>query len=147
MLRRKRWLIVGVGVFVALWAAAVTGNSLGRYFGWIVVSAPPATLAETLRPFYRAATPPGDGPFPTAMLYSGCDGPGDNLERWSAMLVARGWAAVIVDSHGPRDYLDSDIWRLICAGQLLMGPSGPATCWSRSTTRGGCPSSIPSGWS
>ena len=32
-----------------------------------------------------------------------------------------GWAAIAVDSHGPRDFVDSDIWRLICAGQLLMG--------------------------
>ena len=37
------------------------------------------------------------------------------------MLNARGWAALIVDSHGPRGYLDYDVWRLICAGQLFMG--------------------------
>jgi dienelactone hydrolase len=43
------------------------------------------------------------------------------MVRWTEMLNARGWAAITVDSHGPRDYLDTDIWRLICAGQLLMG--------------------------
>jgi dienelactone hydrolase len=65
--------------------------------------------------------PEGEGPFPTALLYSGCDGPHDNLERWGEMLNKRGWAALVVDSHGPRGYIDYDVWRLICAGQLLMG--------------------------
>ena len=37
------------------------------------------------------------------------------------MLNARGWAAIIVDSHGPRGFSDYEIWRLICAGQLFMG--------------------------
>ncbi len=121
LLRRLRWLILGVGGFVALWVLVVAGNSLGRYFGWFVPAAPAEAVAEALRPFYRIATPAGDGPFPTALLYSGCDGPGDNLDRWAAMLTGRGWAAVIVDSHGPRDYLDFELWRLICAGQLMMG--------------------------
>jgi dienelactone hydrolase len=119
--RRLRWLLLGAGGFVALWALVVAGNSVGRYFGWIVPPHPPAQVAEALRPFYRIAAPEGEGPFPTALLYSGCDGPHDNLDRWSAMLVARGWAAVIVDSHGPRRYGENDVWRLICAGQLMMG--------------------------
>ena len=73
------------------------------------------------RPYYRVLRPPGEGPFPTALLYSGCDGPQDNLERWAAMLNARGWAAIIVDSHGPRGFSDYEVWRLVCAGQLFMG--------------------------
>jgi dienelactone hydrolase len=121
LLRRLRWLILGAGGFFALWALIVTGNSVGRYFGWIVPPHAPAEIAEALRPFYRIAAPEGDGPFPTALLYSGCDGPHDNLDRWSEMLVARGWAAVVVDSHGPRRYGEHDVWRLLCAGQLLMG--------------------------
>ncbi len=121
LLWRLRWLILGTAAFVFLWVLAVAGNSLGRYMGWIVPGLPPQTLAETLRPYYRAATPDGPGPFPTALLFSGCDGPGDNLDLWSEMLVARGWAAITVDSHLPRDFLDYEVWRLICAGQLLMG--------------------------
>jgi dienelactone hydrolase len=121
LFRRLRWLLILVGAFVGLWVVAVAGNSLGRYFGWIVPAEAPTVLAESLRPFYRIAKPAGDGPFPTVLLYSGCDGPHDNMGRWSEMLVARGWAAVTIDSHAPRHFLDSDIWRLICAGQLLMG--------------------------
>ena len=119
--RWTRWLLAGLGVWLALWLLGISGNTLGRYFGWIVPPDDPQALAALLRPFYRVSLPEGSGPFPTALLYSGCDGPRDNLERWAAMLNARGWAAITVDSHGPRHYLDTEIWRLICAGQLLMG--------------------------
>jgi dienelactone hydrolase len=122
--RKRRWLrwgLAGAGVLLVLWMLGITGNTVGRYFGWVVADRDPEALAEMLRPFYRTILPEGEGPFPTALLFSGCDGPRDNLDRWAVMLNARGWAAVVVDSHGPRDYLDTDIWRLICAGQLLMG--------------------------
>jgi dienelactone hydrolase len=119
--RRLRWALIAAGAVMALWLALLAGNTLGRYFGWIVAGQAPESLAETLRPFYRVLRPDGPGPFPTALLYSGCDGPHDNLDRWAAMLNGRGWAAVIVDSHAPRKYLDYDVWRLICAGQLFMG--------------------------
>ncbi len=120
-LRRFRWLLIGIAAFVALWLAVIAGNSIGRYLGWFVPSDSPTSLAEALRPYYRITTPDGDGPFPTALLYSGCDGPGDNLDRWAEMLRGRGWASVIVDSHTPRGYLDLEMWRLVCAGQLMMG--------------------------
>jgi len=121
LLRRLRWLILGTLAFVLLWVALVAGNSLGRYFGWIVPVGEPATLAEALRPHYRVTRPEGPGPFPTALLFSGCDGPHDNMGRWAEALAARGWASVVVDSHTPRDFLEHDVWRLICAGQILMG--------------------------
>lgn len=119
--RWRRWLLAGLGIWLMLWLLGISGNTVGRYFGWIVPPDEPQVLAELLRPFYRVSAPEGAGPFPTALLYSGCDGPRDNLERWAAMLNARGWAAITVDSHSPRDYLDTEIWRLICAGQLMMG--------------------------
>ena len=99
----------------------MAGNSLGRYRGWMVPKLEPAALSAMLAPYYRVSRPPGDGPFPTALLYSGCDGPHDNLPRWAAMLNAHGWAAIVVDSHGPRGLADHEKWRLVCAGQLLMG--------------------------
>ena len=49
------------------------------------------------------------------------DGPKDNVVRWAEMLNAHGWAAIIVDSHGPRGFSEHEAWRLVCAGQLLMG--------------------------
>lgn len=121
---RWRWWTAGFAAFlalVALVALALGSNTLARYRGWTVERLPAAELSARLAPFYRVARPPGPGRFPTALLYSGCDGPRDNLDRWAAMLVARGWAAVIVDSHGPRGLEEHELWRLVCTGQLLMG--------------------------
>jgi dienelactone hydrolase len=114
-------VVAGLGTALAFVLLAVAGNSLGRYRGWTVPRLEPAALSAKLSPYYRVMRPAGDGPFPTALLYSGCDGPKDNMARWGAMLNARGWAAIVVDSHGPRGFSASEIWRLVCAGQLFMG--------------------------
>jgi dienelactone hydrolase len=111
----------GLLAAAALVALLVGGNVAGRYTGWTVPRMEPAALSAKLAPFYRVTRPDGHGRFPTALLFSGCDGPRDNLERWAAMLKAMGWASVVVDSHGPRDLTEHEIWRLVCAGQLLQG--------------------------
>ena len=118
---RRRWILSGVAALLAFVVLAVAGNSLAHYQGWSVHRMAPAELAAKLRPYYRIAKPPGPGRFPTALLYSGCDGPHDNLDRWAAALNARGWAAIVVDSHAPRGFADHEVWRLICAGQMFMG--------------------------
>ena len=121
MRRNWRWWVTGLAAFLVVAALALGGNTLARYQGWSVERLPPAVLSAKLAPFYRVLTPPGPGRFPTALLYSGCDGPKDNLDRWARMLTGQGWAAIIVDSHGPRGFSEHEVWRLICAGQLLMG--------------------------
>jgi dienelactone hydrolase len=113
--------MIVVGAVLALVAAGIAGNSLGRYYGWTVPRQSPEELSAALRQYYRVMKPPGEGPFPTGLLFSGCDGPKDNMVRWGEVLNAAGWAAVIVDSHGPRNLQDFDVWRLICTGQLLFG--------------------------
>jgi dienelactone hydrolase len=119
--RRGRYILTGAGALAAFLLLAVAGNSLAHYQGWSVHRMAPEALAAKLRPWYRVTKPEGAGRFPTALLYSGCDGPKDNLDRWAATLNARGWAAIIVDSHGPRGFSEYDVWRLICAGQMFMG--------------------------
>jgi dienelactone hydrolase len=124
MARRRRWLrptLIGLAIVGGIAALAGLGNTVGRYAGWTIAVEDPQALLERLRPHYRVMKPDGAGPFPTALLYSGCDGPKDNLERWGRMLNERGWAAIVVDSHGPLGYLRYEIWRLTCAGQLFMG--------------------------
>jgi dienelactone hydrolase len=101
--------------------AAVALNSLAHYEGWWIPRLAPEALSAKLAPHYRVLKPEGEGPFPTGLLYSGCDGPRDSTLRWAAMLNAHGWAAVIVDSHSPRGLSHYEAWRLVCAGQLLMG--------------------------
>ncbi|MFO1144955.1 MAG: dienelactone hydrolase family protein [Amaricoccus sp.] len=119
MSRRRRWLAGGLAA-AGLLLAAVALNTLAHYEGWGIARLAPEALSAKLAPFYRVTKPAGTGPFPTALLYSGCDGPHDNLDRWASMLNAHGWAAIVVDSHGPRG-LGGEAWRLVCAGQVLMG--------------------------
>jgi dienelactone hydrolase len=110
------------GIVILLTALGALGvNTLRGPMGWSMAAHSPVALAETLAPAYRITRPEGAGPFPTALLFSGCDGPKDNVVRWGEMLNANGWAAIIVDSHGPRGFSDYEVWRLVCAGQLFMG--------------------------
>ncbi len=121
MLRKRRWITIILGVLAIFLITVFAGNTIARYFGWSISKQAPGDLSAALRQHCRVMTPPGSGPVPAGLLFSGCDGPRDNLQRWGKLLNARGWAAIIVDSHTPRGYLDYDMWRLICAGQLLMG--------------------------
>lgn len=118
---RRRRLVLGAGLGVVLAGLLVAGNVVGHYTGWTVRKLTPADLSAKLAPFYRVAMPDGTGPFPMALLFSGCDGPKDSMDRWSAALVAHGWATLIVDSHAPRGLTEHEAWRLVCAGQVLMG--------------------------
>jgi len=47
--------------------------------------------------------PPGSGPFPAVLVMHSCSGVTDNTRTWAARLVSWGYAAVIVDSFGPRN--------------------------------------------
>jgi dienelactone hydrolase len=94
---------------------------VGRYTGLTVPRLAPETVADMLRPHMVVTRPEGEGPFPTALLFSGCDGPRDNMGTWAGALAARGWASVMVDSHAPRGFTELQLWRLICAGQLMTG--------------------------
>lgn len=118
------WQRVAV-VLVALFASVIGllgVHTVGRLQGWFIERATPDQLSALLSPAYVVAKPPGEGPFPTALLYHGCDGAKENMTRWSQALVASGWAAIVVDSHTPRGYMDLATWRLVCTGQLLPGP-------------------------
>ena len=118
--RWLRWALLAAGV-AAVAALAVGGNVLSRYRGWTVARLEPNALSALLAPAYRVMKPAGAGPFPTALLFSGCDGPRDNVLRWAERLNREGWAAVVVDSHGPRGLVEHEVWRLVCAGQVLLG--------------------------
>ncbi|MDQ0316323.1 dienelactone hydrolase family protein [Amorphus orientalis] len=122
--RRRRLLRIGflsLAAAVGVGLAALGLNTIAHHRGWTVERLDPDALSAMLSPAYKVFRPGGDGPFPTALLFSGCDGPHDNMERWADALVADGWAAIIVDSHGPRGYDDYEAWRLVCVGQLMTG--------------------------
>jgi dienelactone hydrolase len=110
------------GLLIAAVAGAVVlGNTLRSYAGLFTAARGPAELSALLSPAYVVNVPEGAGPFPTALLFSGCDGPHDNLPWMASQLNRMGWAAVTVDSHGPRGFDKAEVWRLVCAGQLLGG--------------------------
>jgi len=110
---------IGLAVIAAL---TVAGNAVLRLTGAGMPRETPQARAAMLAPHYDLRLPEGAGPFPAVALFSGCDGVRDNMGRWAEMAVAQGWAALIVDSHAPRGLGTLEVWRLICAGQLLAGP-------------------------
>jgi dienelactone hydrolase len=57
---------------------------------------PPHPLVATL------ALPPGTGPFPVVIVLHGCGGVSPRMDVWAARLNNWGYAAVILDSFGPR---------------------------------------------
>ncbi|MEM8570437.1 MAG: dienelactone hydrolase family protein [Pseudomonadota bacterium] len=108
-------------VVLAATVGAVGLNTVRGPLGWSAADYAPAALATTLKPYYQSRVPDGPGPFPTALLFSGCDGPKDNLPFLAEELAEAGWASIIVDSHRPRQYEKYEAWRLVCSGQLLNG--------------------------
>jgi dienelactone hydrolase len=121
--RRRRWWrwALVAAALAAAGALAVGGNVFSRYRGWTVERLEPDALSALIAPAYRVMKPEGPGPFPTALLFPGCDGPRDSALRWAERLNREGWAAIVVDSHGPRGLTSHEVWRLVCAGQVLMG--------------------------
>lgn len=116
----RRWLL-WIGGAAVLVAAALAINAFRGRLGWSATPQPPETIASLIVPAMRWTLPEGEGPHPVALLLSGCDGPQPNLDRLAAGLEDVGWASVIIDSHGPRGLDDVQLWRLVCAGQLLNG--------------------------
>ena len=76
--RRAGWVGAAGRRAAAAVALAVAGNVLTRYRGWTVERLEPDALSAMLAPGYRVRSRAGEGPFPTALLFSGCDGPRDN---------------------------------------------------------------------
>lgn len=117
----RRVLLWTGAALVALLVIGVAGQTALRVLGVSLNRTTPAALSALLRPGYGLRLPEGEGPFPTALLASGCDGPKDNLETWADTLNDIGWAAIIVDSHGPRGYDADPTWRIVCTGAMLPG--------------------------
>jgi dienelactone hydrolase len=120
---------MGSGLQIFLWVLAagalavllLAANTALRYTGALAPRESPEARAALLAPALHAEWPDGDGPHPVALLFSGCDGPRDNLDALARTLTQAGWGAVIVDSHGPRGYTARPVWTAICAGQLFTG--------------------------
>jgi dienelactone hydrolase len=118
VMRRRWWLI---GAAISALALGMFGCNAATHRGMLAEKRSPEALSALLSPYYRVTMPEGGGPHPVALLFSGCDGPKDNLDRLAAALAAQGWGAMIVDSHAPRGMDRSEVWRLVCSGVTLPG--------------------------
>jgi dienelactone hydrolase len=114
-----RWWLIGAGTLAL--ALGVVGCETATHRGMLAEKRSPAALSALLSPYYRVTLPQGEGPFPMALLFSGCDGPKDNLDRLATALAGVGWGAMIVDSHAPRGMDRAELWRLVCSGVTLPG--------------------------
>jgi len=76
--------------------AALLGGCAGRVTFQSVTPGAPENITASL------TRPSGRGPFPAVVLLHGCGGVSPQLGRWARWLADRGYAALVVDSFGPR---------------------------------------------
>lgn len=89
---------------------------------WVI--APPRTVDwDRLEPGVRIYLPPGDGPFPVAILLHGCGGQRPFLDKYVDAALEAGAAAVTVDSFGPRGIGRARASATVCTGMRLRGDS------------------------
>lgn len=85
------------GSLVAALTVAATSVSAGEF-----VDIEGGTKAEPVRLIGYLARPPGAGPFPAVVLLHGCGGFHSSMISWADRLSRFGYAALAVDSFGPR---------------------------------------------
>jgi dienelactone hydrolase len=117
MLKLVSWSAAAL-VFVVVILAL---NTWRQAVGWIPLGETPYDRANRLAEHWQFYRPDGPGPFPAAILLSGCDGVRDNMRYWAEMFVQTGRVALVIDSHTPRKLDSLEAWRLVCAGQALSG--------------------------
>lgn len=93
----------------------------GRAEGWSVSKTPPAVWGNALSEYMRVFRPEGTGPFPTLVLFHGCEGSGGNQVQWAQMAAEAGYAAVVVDSFAPRGLTPEEGKNWVCSGLRLSG--------------------------
>lgn len=75
--------------------------------------------AAFLKPHVTIHVPPGEGPFPAAILMHGCGGPRTIMSQYAALAAANGAAAVLVDSTGARGISYEQALAVVCSGMVL----------------------------
>jgi dienelactone hydrolase len=88
------------GLIASLLAAMTAGG--GNVSAGEFVEIESGSRAEPLRLIGYLARPPGAGPFPAVVLLHGCGGFHSSMLFWADRLSRYGYAALAVDSFGPR---------------------------------------------
>ena len=116
-MRKPLSLLLAAGLVLL----ALALNTARNYAGWQPDPDTPAQRLARLEPHWRLLRPTTPGPHPVAVLLSGCDGVRDNMDYWARKITALGRAALILDSHAPRGLDEAQVWRAVCAAQVLPG--------------------------
>ncbi len=106
---------------LAVLAIALLANMGRQTAGLSLARETPEARLERLAPHWRIVRPEGPDSGGGAIVLSGCDGVRDNMWFWARELARQGRVTLILDSHAPRGLDRLDLWRLVCAGQLLDG--------------------------
>lgn len=111
--------LAGLGI-VGL-ASYIAWSLYRRLRGQHLPRRPFADHLAFMEPYVRTLYPPGDGPFPAVLLFHGCGGVRQVTERYAALAVKHGVAAVIVDSLRARNIAYEQALAQVCTGQRLWG--------------------------
>lgn len=121
----KRSLVLAGLVIFAL--AVFVGLRLEPlYLGWLAGKTETQSLGERktlLADAVEIHVPDTDEEtYPTVLMFHGCAGPRMTFQRqWADIFNAAGYAAMIVDSTGPRGYSRQGALDVVCAGKALLG--------------------------
>lgn len=119
-----RVLRVALGLLV-IGAACFALGVFGVLHGWHLERRSADELSALLRPHDVLLRPAGPGPFPAALLFSGCAGPNQHVLDWARRLRELGFAALVVDSLAARGLAADDV----CSGRSLWGRERAADVW------------------
>ena len=96
------------GALLVAIIVAATGAAAGQF-----VEVENGTRGEPVRLVGYLARPPEEGPFPAVVLMHGCGGFHSSMISWADRLSRFGYAALAVDSYGPRGI------EQLCSGGLF----------------------------
>lgn len=114
-----------LGLIVVL-VALVAWRGEAFYLDWRASQVEPQSLDERMALIEQGIEihlPDIDGEnFPVVLLFHGCAGPRMTFQRqWAEFMNENGFAAVIIDSVGPRGYSREEALDIVCAGKDLLG--------------------------
>lgn len=121
----KRMLIIA-GSVIALLVAFLVWRLEPLYLAWLAGQTETGALEDRralISDSVEIHVPDTDEEtYPTALLLHGCAGPRMAFQRqWAKVFTDAGYAAMIVDSVGPRGYSREKALEVVCAGKALIG--------------------------
>lgn len=120
----KRWGILA-GVILVL-AGLLFWRAEPLYLSWLAAKTEAQSIDERSALLAKGAefhVPKSiEAPAPVVLMFHGCAGPRMEFQRqWAKVMNDAGYAAVIIDSTGPRGFSRQDALDIVCQGKALLG--------------------------